>query len=68
MRIVSLGSRGAILDLIWFPKYRGTKLVIQASEIEGNDDISLMQTLRLFQLLGGLKIEIILENEGIIVS
>ena len=39
MRIVPLGSEGAILDLDWFHNYRDIELAIQASEIEGNDDL-----------------------------
>jgi hypothetical protein len=40
MRSVPSGSGGAILDLDWFLNYRDIKLVIQASEIEGKDDLS----------------------------
>jgi hypothetical protein len=40
MRIVPLGSGGAILDLDWFLNYCDIKLVIHASEIEGKDDLS----------------------------
>jgi hypothetical protein len=40
MRIVPLGSGGAILDLDWFLNYCDIKLVIQASEIEEKDDLS----------------------------
>ena len=39
MRIVALLSGGAILDLDWFLNYRDIILVIQASEIEGKDDL-----------------------------
>jgi hypothetical protein len=39
MRIVPLGSGGGILDLDWFLKYWEIKLIIQMSEIEGNDDL-----------------------------
>ena len=39
LRIVTLGSRGAILDLYWFLNYPDIKLVIQASEIEGKGDL-----------------------------
>ena len=39
MRIVPLGSEGAILDLVGFLKYRDTKLVKQVSEIEGMDEL-----------------------------
>jgi hypothetical protein len=39
MRIVSLGSGGAILDLNWFLSYGDTRLVKQALEIEGKDDL-----------------------------
>ena len=35
MRIVPMGSGGAILDLDWFLNYHDIKLVIKASEIEG---------------------------------
>ena len=39
MRIVPSSSGGAILDFDWFPNYHDIKLVIQASEIEGKDDL-----------------------------
>ena len=39
MRIVPLGSGGAILDLDWFLNYCDIKLVRQASETEGNYDL-----------------------------
>jgi hypothetical protein len=39
MRIVPLGSGGAILDLDWLLNYHDIKLVIQVSEIEGKDDL-----------------------------
>ena len=40
MGTLPLGFGGAILDLDWFLNYRYIKLVIQASEIEGTDDLS----------------------------
>ena len=39
MRIVPLGSGGAILDLDWFLNWRDIKLVIQPTERERNDDL-----------------------------
>ena len=39
MRIVCLGSGGTILDLDWFLNYRGAKLAIHASQIEGKNDL-----------------------------
>jgi hypothetical protein len=39
MRIVPLGSGGAILDLHLFLKYRDIKLAIEVKEIEEKDDL-----------------------------
>ena len=39
MRIVLLGSGGGILDLDWFLNNSDIKLVIQAYEIKGKDDM-----------------------------
>ena len=39
LRIVSLGSGGAILNLDWFLNYRDIKLVGEVSEIERNHDM-----------------------------
>jgi hypothetical protein len=39
LRIVPLGSGGAIMDLHWFLNYRDIKLVVDASEIEGSNDL-----------------------------
>ena len=39
MKMLALGSVGDILDLDWFLNYHGTKLVVQASEILGKDDL-----------------------------
>jgi hypothetical protein len=39
MRIGLSGSGGAILDLDWFLNYCDIKLVIQASEIEGKNEL-----------------------------
>jgi hypothetical protein len=61
MRIVPLGSGGAILYIDRFLNYRDIKLVIQVSGF-----IGLLQILRPFQLLGSFKIEVIRVNEVII--
>jgi hypothetical protein len=39
MRIVPLGSGGAILDLEWFLNHQDIKLVIKERELEGKDDL-----------------------------
>jgi hypothetical protein len=39
MRIVPLGSGGAIPNLEWFLNYCGNKLVSKASEIERKDGV-----------------------------
>jgi hypothetical protein len=39
IRIVPLGLGGTVLDHDWFLNNRDIKLAIQASEIEGNDDV-----------------------------
>ena len=55
MRIVPLGSRGPILNLLWFLNNPDIKLVRPASELE-IIIVFKFQTLRLFQLLSRLKI------------
>ena len=39
MKIVPLGSKGAIFDFDWFLNFSDIKLVVQESEIEGKDDL-----------------------------
>jgi hypothetical protein len=51
MRIVPLGSGGAILDLDWFLNYRDIKLAIQVSEMEGKDDFQLMPNIEAISAL-----------------
>jgi hypothetical protein len=60
LRIVPLGSGGAVLDLDRFLNYRDTNMVIQASEIEGF--VSLLKTLRVLKHLASLKVEVIPKN------
>ena len=63
MRIVLLGSGGAILNLYWFLSYRDTRLVTQASKIVGKDHLLAFCK---HWLLVSLIIDVIPENEVII--
>jgi hypothetical protein len=65
MRIVNSGSGGTIFDFNWFLNYCDIKLIIQATEIEGKDDLLALLAMK---LLGSLKIEVIPENEATIAS